>query len=106
MPSKHPYNDSCQCAVCTAAFNAALEEMLTVREQVGREEKKMDWKKFWRLFHHAWGQAKVSPEYEKAKFNEMQVMLSKLEKNERNVERRESERRVSHGKTIREKSRS
>jgi len=35
----------------------------------------MDWNKFWELYHKGWGQAKVSSEYDKRVFSDMQAML-------------------------------
>jgi len=39
----------------------------------------MDWNKLWELYHKGWGQAKVSSEYDKKVFNEMQQMLQRME---------------------------
>jgi len=50
---------------------------------------KMDWNKFWILFHGAWGACKESPEYDKSIFNEMQGMLQKLQSEKGGVAIRE-----------------
>lgn len=57
----------------------------------------MDWDKFWTLYHRGWGQAKVSSEYDKKVFNEMQQMLQSMEHEKKKEvviqDRRKQERR-------------
>lgn len=55
----------------------------------------MDWNKFWTLFHKRWGSDKVSNEYNKEDWNNMQAMLRNLqeEKVKVKIERRVRDRR-------------
>ena len=57
----------------------------------------MDWNKFWALFHHAWGQAKESPEYKKSVFSDMQGMLQNLQQECRDRENDDLERQHMRG---------
>jgi hypothetical protein len=57
----------------------------------------MEWSKLWGLFHHAWGQAKESPEYNKKIFTEIQIILQSLENSDKKKiviqDRRKNDRR-------------